>query len=52
MLAVHGDKPELWIEAADWELHRIGAADVARKLLLRGIKRHPKCQSLYVAVSV
>ncbi len=50
LLAVHGDKPHLWVAAADWEMNKIHSADVARKLLLRGMKRHPQSQELYLAV--
>ncbi|CAG0916680.1 unnamed protein product [Notodromas monacha] len=49
MLAVHGDKPEVWVAAARWEFERNLAADVARKLLLRALKRHPKSHQIYSA---
>ncbi|XP_007882617.1 U3 small nucleolar RNA-associated protein 6 homolog [Callorhinchus milii] len=47
MLAIHPDKPALWIMAAKWELEDRTASESARHLFLRGLRFHPKSHKLY-----
>ncbi|KAM9301964.1 U3 small nucleolar RNA-associated protein 6 homolog [Gastrophryne carolinensis] len=47
MLAVHPDKPALWIMAAKWEFEDQLSAESARHLFLRALRFHPDCPKLY-----
>nr|XP_056708230.1 U3 small nucleolar RNA-associated protein 6 homolog [Euleptes europaea] len=47
MLALHPNKPALWIMAAKWEMeNRLSSAN-ARQLFLRALRFHPECPKLY-----
>ncbi|NWX13307.1 UTP6 protein, partial [Aegotheles bennettii] len=47
MLAIHSNKPELWIMAAKWEMETQLSSESARRLFLRALRFHPKCPKLY-----
>ncbi|XP_005993819.1 U3 small nucleolar RNA-associated protein 6 homolog [Latimeria chalumnae] len=47
MLAIHPDKPALWIMAAKWEMEDRMSSESARHLFLRALRFHPESQKLY-----
>ncbi|NWH64187.1 UTP6 protein, partial [Geococcyx californianus] len=47
MLAIHPNKPELWIMAAKWEMETQLSSESARRLFLRALRFHPECPKLY-----
>ncbi|XP_060700398.1 U3 small nucleolar RNA-associated protein 6 homolog [Hemiscyllium ocellatum] len=47
MLAIHPDKPALWIMAAKWEMEDQLSSESARHLFLRALRFHPESQKLY-----
>uniref|UniRef100_A0A673VRI0 UTP6 small subunit processome component n=1 Tax=Suricata suricatta TaxID=37032 RepID=A0A673VRI0_SURSU len=47
MLAIHANKPALWIMAAKWEMEDRLSSESARQLFLRGLRFHPECSKLY-----
>ncbi|XP_067859885.1 U3 small nucleolar RNA-associated protein 6 homolog [Heptranchias perlo] len=47
MLAIHPDKPALWIMAAKWEMEDRLSSENARHLFLRALRFHPESQKLY-----
>ncbi|NXN52516.1 UTP6 protein, partial [Rynchops niger] len=47
MLAIHPDKPALWIMAAKWEMETRLSSENARHLFLRALRFHPECPKLY-----
>ncbi|NXK95929.1 UTP6 protein, partial [Formicarius rufipectus] len=47
MLAVHSNKPALWIMAAKWEMETQLSSESARHLFLRALRFHPECPKLY-----
>ncbi|NXX05434.1 UTP6 protein, partial [Larus smithsonianus] len=47
MLAIHPNKPALWIMAAKWEMETRLSAENARHLFLRALRFHPECPKLY-----
>ncbi|XP_015501601.1 U3 small nucleolar RNA-associated protein 6 homolog [Parus major] len=47
MLAIHSDKPALWIMAAKWEMETRLSSESARHLFLRALRFHPECPKLY-----
>ncbi|XP_069785730.1 U3 small nucleolar RNA-associated protein 6 homolog [Narcine bancroftii] len=47
MLAIHPDKPALWIMAAKWEMEDKLSSENARHLFLRALRFHPESQKLY-----
>ncbi|XP_051889077.1 U3 small nucleolar RNA-associated protein 6 homolog [Pristis pectinata] len=47
MLAIHSDKPALWIMAAKWEMEDRLSSENARQLFLRALRFHPESQKLY-----
>ncbi|XP_008046719.1 U3 small nucleolar RNA-associated protein 6 homolog [Carlito syrichta] len=47
MLAIHSNKPALWIMAAKWEMEDRLSSESARQLFLRALRFHPKCPKLY-----
>ncbi|XP_062886782.1 U3 small nucleolar RNA-associated protein 6 homolog [Mobula hypostoma] len=47
MLAIHSDKPALWIMAAKWEMEDRLSSENARRLFLRALRFHPESQKLY-----
>ncbi|KAM9371151.1 U3 small nucleolar RNA-associated protein 6 homolog [Phaethornis superciliosus] len=47
MLAIHPDKPALWIMAAKWEMETRLSSESARRLFLRALRFHPECPKLY-----
>ncbi|NXS03025.1 UTP6 protein, partial [Oxylabes madagascariensis] len=47
MLAIHSNKPELWIMAAKWEMETRLSSENARHLFLRALRFHPECPKLY-----
>nr|XP_021486645.1 U3 small nucleolar RNA-associated protein 6 homolog [Meriones unguiculatus] len=47
MLAVHSNKPALWIMAAKWEMEDRLSSESARQLFLRALRFHPECPKLY-----
>lgn len=47
LLAVHPDKPALWIMAAKWEFEDKLSTDNARHLFLRALRFHPDSAKLY-----
>ncbi|XP_069883353.1 U3 small nucleolar RNA-associated protein 6 homolog [Dipodomys merriami] len=47
MLAIHSNKPALWIMAAKWEMEDRLSSESARQLFLRALRFHPECQKLY-----
>uniref|UniRef100_A0A8D0BPT6 UTP6 small subunit processome component n=1 Tax=Salvator merianae TaxID=96440 RepID=A0A8D0BPT6_SALMN len=47
MLALHPNKPGLWIMAAKWEMEDRLSSESARQLLLRALRFHPECSKLY-----
>uniref|UniRef100_A0A8C0ZSG1 U3 small nucleolar RNA-associated protein 6 n=1 Tax=Castor canadensis TaxID=51338 RepID=A0A8C0ZSG1_CASCN len=47
MLAVHSNKPALWIMAAKWEMEDRLSSESARHLFLRALRFHPECPKLY-----
>uniref|UniRef100_UPI00398E53F9 U3 small nucleolar RNA-associated protein 6 homolog isoform X1 n=1 Tax=Pristiophorus japonicus TaxID=55135 RepID=UPI00398E53F9 len=47
MLAIHPDKPALWIMAAKWEMEDRLSSENARHLFLRALRFHPDSQKLY-----
>ncbi|KFR13797.1 U3 small nucleolar RNA-associated protein 6, partial [Opisthocomus hoazin] len=47
MLAIHPNKPELWIMAAKWEMETQLSSESARHLFLRALRFHPECPKLY-----
>ncbi|GAU90343.1 hypothetical protein RvY_02771 [Ramazzottius varieornatus] len=48
MLQLHSDKPEIWIEASDFELSENGSPDSARDLCLKALRWHPKNHELWL----
>ncbi|KAK2704984.1 U3 small nucleolar RNA-associated protein 6 homolog [Artemia franciscana] len=48
MLAVHNDKPYLWLMAAKWEFEENVSAENARAILLRGLQFLPQSKELYL----
>ncbi|KAF5916111.1 hypothetical protein HPG69_003185 [Diceros bicornis minor] len=47
MLAIHSNKPALWIMAAKWEMEDRLSSESARQLFLRALCFHPECPKLY-----
>uniref|UniRef100_A0A8C5RBF8 UTP6 small subunit processome component n=1 Tax=Leptobrachium leishanense TaxID=445787 RepID=A0A8C5RBF8_9ANUR len=47
LLAIHPDKPALWIMAAKWELEDQLSAESARHLFLRALRFHPESPKVY-----
>ncbi|NXW39131.1 UTP6 protein, partial [Phaetusa simplex] len=47
MLAIHPNKPALWIMAAKWEMETRLSSENARHLFLRALRFHPDCPKLY-----
>ncbi|XP_075575752.1 U3 small nucleolar RNA-associated protein 6 homolog isoform X2 [Pelecanus crispus] len=47
MLAIHSNKPALWIMAAKWEMETQLSSESARRLFLRALRFHPECPKLY-----
>uniref|UniRef100_A0A2K5QDI6 U3 small nucleolar RNA-associated protein 6 homolog n=1 Tax=Cebus imitator TaxID=2715852 RepID=A0A2K5QDI6_CEBIM len=47
MLAIHSNKPALWIMAAKWEMEDGLSSESARQLFLRALRFHPECPKLY-----
>lgn len=47
MLAIHSNKPALWIMAAKWEMEDRLSSESARQLFLRALRFHPECAKLY-----
>ncbi|XP_066470699.1 U3 small nucleolar RNA-associated protein 6 homolog isoform X1 [Tiliqua scincoides] len=47
MLALHPNKPALWIMAAKWEMEDRLSSECARQLFLRALRFHPECPKLY-----
>ncbi|XP_077575677.1 U3 small nucleolar RNA-associated protein 6 homolog [Stigmatopora nigra] len=47
MLAIHADKPSLWIIAAKCELEEMNSSESARHLFLRALRFHPGNKKLY-----
>ncbi|XP_077460406.1 U3 small nucleolar RNA-associated protein 6 homolog [Stigmatopora argus] len=47
MLAIHADKPSLWIIAAKSELEERNSSESARHLFLRALRFHPGNKKLY-----
>ncbi|XFF83500.1 hypothetical protein AB1E18_009719 [Capra hircus] len=47
LLAIHSNKPGLWILAAKWELEDCLSSESARQLFLRALRFHPRCPKLY-----
>ncbi|NWZ64141.1 UTP6 protein, partial [Acrocephalus arundinaceus] len=47
MLAIHSNKPALWIMAAKWEMETQLSSESARHLFLRALRFHPECPKLY-----
>ncbi|KAM6345045.1 U3 small nucleolar RNA-associated protein 6 homolog isoform 3-T3 [Alca torda] len=47
MLAIHPNKPALWIMAAKWEMETRLSSENARHLFLRALRFHPECPKLY-----
>uniref|UniRef100_A0A3P8W3H1 UTP6 small subunit processome component n=1 Tax=Cynoglossus semilaevis TaxID=244447 RepID=A0A3P8W3H1_CYNSE len=47
MLAIHSDKPALWIMAAKSELEDRDSSESARHLFLRALRFHPNNQKVY-----
>ncbi|XP_072278786.1 U3 small nucleolar RNA-associated protein 6 homolog [Pyxicephalus adspersus] len=51
LLAIHPDKPALWIMAAKWEFEDQLSAESARLLFLRALRFHPDSSKVYQEVS-
>ncbi|XP_028674675.2 U3 small nucleolar RNA-associated protein 6 homolog [Erpetoichthys calabaricus] len=47
VLAIHPDKPALWITAAKWEMEDCSSSESARQLFLRALRFHPDNKKLY-----
>ncbi|XP_055257404.1 U3 small nucleolar RNA-associated protein 6 homolog isoform X2 [Moschus berezovskii] len=47
LLAIHSNKPGLWILAAKWELEDCFSSESARQLFLRALRFHPRCPKLH-----
>ncbi|XP_054565795.1 U3 small nucleolar RNA-associated protein 6 homolog isoform X1 [Eptesicus fuscus] len=47
MLAIHSNKPALWIMAAKWEMEDRLSSESARQLFLRALRFHPQSTKLY-----
>ncbi|XP_030390337.1 U3 small nucleolar RNA-associated protein 6 homolog isoform X3 [Gopherus evgoodei] len=47
MLAIHPNKPALWIMAAKWEMEERFSSESARHLFLRALRFHPESPKLY-----
>ncbi|KAL7989716.1 hypothetical protein Chor_012382 [Crotalus horridus] len=47
MLALHPNKPALWIMAAKWEMEDRLSSESARQLFLRALRFHPESPKLY-----
>ncbi|KFQ98731.1 U3 small nucleolar RNA-associated protein 6, partial [Nipponia nippon] len=47
MLAIHPNKPALWIMAAKWEMESQLSSESARHLFLRALRFHPESPKLY-----
>ncbi|XP_029456568.1 U3 small nucleolar RNA-associated protein 6 homolog isoform X2 [Rhinatrema bivittatum] len=47
MLAIHPDKPALWIMAAKWEMEDRLSSESARHLFLRALRFHPESPKIY-----
>ncbi|CAN2389316.1 snoRNA binding, partial [Pristimantis euphronides] len=47
LLAIHPDKPALWIMAAKWEFEDHMSTESARHLFLRALRFHPDSAKLY-----
>ena len=50
MLGCHSLDPQLWIDAARYEMTEMKAVESARKLIFRGLKFHPKNKDLHEEV--
>lgn len=48
MLELHGDKPELYKLAAQWELEECLCVEKARKFLINGIHIHKESRLLFI----
>ncbi|KAJ8283687.1 hypothetical protein COCON_G00025370 [Conger conger] len=47
MLAIHPDKPALWIMAAKFEMEDRNSSESARHLFLRALRFHPESEKIY-----
>ncbi|XP_066560281.1 U3 small nucleolar RNA-associated protein 6 homolog [Amia ocellicauda] len=47
MLAIHPEKPALWLMAAKWEMEDCGSSESARHLFLRALRFHPDNSKVY-----
>uniref|UniRef100_A0A8C6FGY8 UTP6 small subunit processome component n=1 Tax=Moschus moschiferus TaxID=68415 RepID=A0A8C6FGY8_MOSMO len=47
LLAIHSNKPGLWILAAKWELEDCFSSESARQLFLQALRFHPRCPKLH-----
>uniref|UniRef100_A0AAR2LA90 U3 small nucleolar RNA-associated protein 6 homolog C-terminal domain-containing protein n=1 Tax=Pygocentrus nattereri TaxID=42514 RepID=A0AAR2LA90_PYGNA len=47
MLAIHPDKPSLWIMAAKCEMEDLDSSESARHLFLRALRFHPENKKVY-----
>ncbi|XP_043819174.1 U3 small nucleolar RNA-associated protein 6 homolog [Dromiciops gliroides] len=47
LLAIHPNKPALWIMAAKWEMEDCLSSESARHLFLRALRFHPESPKLY-----
>ncbi|XP_069511058.1 U3 small nucleolar RNA-associated protein 6 homolog [Ambystoma mexicanum] len=47
MLAIHPDKPALWIMAAKWEMEDRLSSESARHLFLRALRFHPESPKVF-----
>ncbi|KAI4889138.1 hypothetical protein NFI96_015137 [Prochilodus magdalenae] len=47
MLAIHPDKPSLWIMAAKCEMEDLDSSESARHLFLRALRFHPEDKKVY-----
>ncbi|KAM5125122.1 LOW QUALITY PROTEIN: U3 small nucleolar RNA-associated protein 6 homolog [Mantella aurantiaca] len=47
LLAIHPDKPALWISAAKWEFEDRISVENSRLLFLRSLRYHPESSKLY-----
>ncbi|XP_043923973.1 U3 small nucleolar RNA-associated protein 6 homolog [Protopterus annectens] len=47
VLAIHPDKPVLWIMAAKWEMEDRLSSESARHLFLRALRFHPESRKIY-----
>jgi len=44
---MHGNKPELWVLAAKWEMEYCKSIENGRIIFMKGIKRHPDSKKLW-----